>query len=235
MVVRILIAGFASFVAGLSYLTGLTRLMTALLLGFGSFSAFFLGILFLLPADADRLVFPSYEMVPSWPYFFIGLLLLGLVLLLFLRKAKQAGSEEVSVKHFKCMLGGVGGYLCSLFLSSIYWFPSDAKRLATASSTLSTEVLAGTCLFLVGVSVSCYLFYLASKGNSERNPDLMRRFVLAFFTFFQFDKMPLLVAYLLIYSPDTKVVFPNIAALALASYIPVGIFLLKATWDSRAS
>ena len=42
MVVRILIAGFASFVAGLSYLTGLGRLMTGLLLGFGAFSSFFL-------------------------------------------------------------------------------------------------------------------------------------------------------------------------------------------------
>ena len=43
----------------------------------------------------------------------------------------------------------------------------------------------------------------------------------------------LLVAYLLIYSPETKVTFPYIAALALASYIPVGIFLLKATLDTK--
>ena len=41
MVVRILIAGFASLVAGLSYLTGLARLMTGLLLGFGAFCSFF--------------------------------------------------------------------------------------------------------------------------------------------------------------------------------------------------
>ena len=60
----------------------------------------------------------------------------------------------------------------------------------------------------------------------------MRRFVLGLFTFFQFDKLPVLVAYLLIYSPETEVIFPNIAALALASYIPVGIFLLKTTWDT---
>jgi hypothetical protein len=61
----------------------------------------------------------------------------------------------------------------------------------------------------------------------------MRRFVLGFFAFFQFDKMPLLVAYLLIYSPETQVIFPNIAALALASYLPVCIFLLKTTLDCR--
>lgn len=235
MVVRILIAGFASFVAGLSYLTGLTRLMSALLLGFGTFSAFFLGILFLLPVDADRLVFPLYEKVPAWPFFLIGVILLGMTLTLFKGNFKQAESEPVSSQHFKYLLWGVGGYLTSLFLSSIYWFPSDAKRLTVDPSSLSAEVLGGTCLFLLGVSMSCYFFYLASKGNSDTNPDLMRRFVLAFFTFFQFDKMPLLVAYLLIYSPDTKIIFPNIAALALASYIPVGLFLLKATWDSRVN
>ena len=45
--------------------------------------------------------------------------------------------------------------------------------------------------------------------------------------------MPLLVAYLLIYSPETKVVFPYLAALALTSYIPVGIFLVQTTRECR--
>jgi hypothetical protein len=61
----------------------------------------------------------------------------------------------------------------------------------------------------------------------------MRRFVLGLFTVLQLDKMPLLVAYLLIYSPETKVVFPYGAALALASYVPVGIFLLQTTRQCR--
>ncbi len=234
MVVRILIAGFASFVAGLSYLTGLARLMTGLLLGFGSFCSFFLGILFILPIDPDRLVFPIYEKVPAWPYFLIGIVMLAFTIALFLVKnPPRAEPEEVSGEHFKFLLWGIGGYLTSLFLSSVYWFPSEAKRLAAGSSGLSVEVLGGTVLYLLGVTGSCYFFYRASRGSREGNPDLMRRFVLAFFTFFQFDKMPLLVAYLLIYSPETKVIFPNIAALALASYLPVGFFLLKTTWDSR--
>lgn len=235
MIIRIVIAGFASLVAGMSYLTGLTRLMTGLLLGFGSLSSFFLGILFILPLDSDRLVFPIYEKVPAWPYFLIGVLLLAMTVALFLVKGRPLMAERVSSYHFKCLLVGIGGYLTSLFLSSVYWFPSDAKRINTDSSALAGEVLIGTCLFLVGVCVSCYFFYQASKGINERHPDLMRRFVLAFFAFFQFDKMPILVAYLLIYSPETKVVFPNIAALALSSYIPVGVFLLKTTLDSRSS
>jgi hypothetical protein len=235
MVVRVLIAGFASFVAGLSYLTGLARLMTGLLLGFGAFSSFFFGVLFLLPIDAERAFFPVYIKVPAWPYFLLGLLLTGMVLALYLVKMKPAQKEQVSSLHFKYLLGGIGGYLTSLFLSSIYWFPSDAKRLTAEPSSLKVEVLVGTFLFLMGISVSCYLLYRASKGVSERHPDLMRRFVLGLFTFFQFDKLPLLVAYLLIYSPETEVSFPNIAALALASYIPVGIFLLKATWDTNDS
>lgn len=233
MIARLLIAGFASFVAGFSYLTGLARLMTGLLLGFGAFSSFFFGILFVLPVDAERLLFPIYEKVPPWPYFVLGLFLTGLTLALFLLKVKPAEEEQVSALHFRYMGGGIGGYLSSLFLSSIYWFPSDARRLSAEESSLTLEVLFGTSLFLVGVSISCYLFYRASRGTTERNPDLMRRFVLGFFALFQLDKMPILVAYLLIYSPETQVIFPNIAALALASYLPVSIFLLKATLDCR--
>lgn len=232
MVVRVLIAGFASFVAGLSYLTGLAKLMTGLLLGFGAFSSFFFGILFVLPIDAERLFFPVYEKVPAWPYFLIGLILTGMTIALYLVKVQPAEGEQVSSNHFKYLLGGIVGYLSSLFLSSIYWFPSDARRLSADASSLTTGVLIGTSLFLIGVSISCYLFYRASKGVSDRHPDLMRRFVLGLFTFFQFDKLPLLVTYLLIYSPETQVSFQNIAALALISYIPVGIFLLKTTWDT---
>ena len=233
MVVRVLIAGFASFVAGLSYLTGLAKLMTGLLLGFGAFSSFFFGILFVLPIDAERLFFPVYEKVPAWPYFLIGLILTGMTIALYLVKVQPAEGEQVSSNHFKYLLGGIVGYLSSLFLSSIYWFPSDAMKLSADASSLTTGVLIGTSLFLVGVSISCYLFYRASKGVSDRHPDLMRRFVLGLFTFFQFDKLPLLVTYLLIYSPETQVSFQNIAALALISYIPVGIFLLKTTWDTQ--
>ena len=233
MVVRILIAGFSSFVSGLSYLSGLARLMTALLVGFGALSSLLLGGLFLLPVDQERLVFPIYEKVPAWPYFVLGIVLFAMVVALFLVKTKPAASEEASTVHFKYLLGGIGGYLTSLFFSSIYWFPSEERRLAADASALSTEVLIGTIIFLLGICGSCYLFYKATRGNSEKNPDLMRRFVLAFFTFIQLDKVPLLVAYLLIYEPDTGIIFPNIAALALSAYIPVAAFLIKTTWDSH--
>lgn len=233
MIVRIFIAGFASFVAGLSYLTGLARLMTGFLLGFGALCSMLVGVLFLFPADASRLVFPVYGKVPAWPYFLVAAALAAMLLVLFLTKPQPAEEEQVSARHFKYFLGGIGGYLTSMFLSSVYWFPSDAVRRSADPASLTMEVLFGTCLFLAGITVSCALLYRSSKGSSERHPDLMRRFVLGLFTFFQLDKMPLLVAYLLIYSPETKVIFPYIAALALASYIPVGIFLLKTTRDCR--
>lgn len=233
MIVRILIAGFASLVAGLSYFTGLARQMTGFLLGFGALCSILVGVLFLLPADADRLLFPVYGHVPAWPYFLVAAALIAMMLVLCLAKPKPAAEEQVSALHFKYFLGGVGCYLASMFVSSIYWFPSDAVRRSADPATLTTEVLFGTCLFLAGITVSCALLYRASKGSSERHPDLMRRFVLGLFTFFQFDKMPLLVAYLLIYSPETKVIFPYIAALALASYIPVGLFLLRTTQECR--
>lgn len=77
------------------------------------------------------------------------------------------------------------------------------------------------------------MLYLASKGMTENRPDMMRRFVPALFAFCHLDKMPALVAYLLIYSPETHVVFPKIAALALAGYIPIAIFLAKICFESR--
>ncbi len=233
MIVRIFVAVFTSLVGGLSYLTGLAKLMTAFLLGFGAVCSFLLGVLFVLPVDANRLFFPIYEKVPAWPYFLIGAVLAGMIPPLFLLKPKPAGIEEVSSVHFKYLFGAVGGYLVSLFASSVYWFPSEVVRRSADTSALASEVLFGTCLFLVGVTISCGLFYRASKGCSERHPDLMRRFVLGLFAVFQLDKMPLLVAYLLIYSPETGVIFPHLAALALSSYIPVGIFLLRTTLDSR--
>jgi len=233
MIVRIFVAVFTSLVGGLSYLTGLAKLMTAFLLGFGAVCSFLLGVLFVLPVDANRLFFPIFEKVPAWPYFLIGAVLAGMIPPLFLLKPKPAGIEEVSSVHFKYLFGAVGGYLVSLFASSVYWFPSEVVRRSADTSALASEVLFGTCLFLVGVTISCGLFYRASKGCSERHPDLMRRFVLGLFAVFQLDKMPLLVAYLLIYSPETGVIFPHLAALALSSYIPVGIFLLRTTLDSR--
>ncbi len=233
MIVRIFIAVFTSLVGGLSYLTGLARLMTAFLLGFAAVCSFLLGVLFVLPVNSDRLFLPVYEKVPAWPYFLIGLVVALMIPPLFLWKGKEAEAEEVSAVHFKYLFAAILSYLVSLFASSVYWFPAEAVRRSADTSTLASEVLFGTCLFLVGVTISCALFYRASKGASERHPDLMRRFVLGLFAFFQLDKMPLLVAFLLIYSPETGVIFPHLAALALSSYIPVGIFLLQTTRESR--
>ena len=233
MIVRIVVAVFASFVAGLSYLTGLARLMTGFLLGFGALCSLLAGVIFLLPVDEDRLLLPVYEEVPAWPFFLIAAILAAMVAFLFLAKRTPADEEEISSGHFKYLAGGILGYLVSMFISSIYWFPSDAVRQSADPATLTGEVLFGTCLFLAGVIVSCAMLYRASKGGSERHPDLMRRFVLGLFTVLHLDKMPLLVAYLLIYSPETKVVFPYIAALALTSYIPVGIFLVQTTRECR--
>jgi hypothetical protein len=233
MIIRVLIAGFASTVAGVSYLTGMTRIMTALLLGFGALVSFVFGLLFLFPVDGGRLWFPVSGEAPSYPFFLIGTLLAAMIGALYLVKPKFEIVEEVSKIHFKYLIWGGGGYLSTLFISSFFWFPSDSRKLAIDASGLAVEALAGTCFFILGLSGSLYLLYRASRGSSTERPDMMRRFVLALFTFFQLDKMPALAAYLLIYSPDVQLVFPNLAALALSAYIPVGIFLLKTTWDTK--
>ncbi len=233
MIIRILIAGFASSVAGLSYLTGMARIMTALLLGFGAFISFVFGILFLFPADGGRLWFPVSGEAPAYPFFIIGTLLAAMIFALYLAKPKFEIAEQVSRTHFKYFIWGSGGYLSTLFISSFFWFPSDSRKLAIDESGMVIQALAGTCFFIFGVSCSLYLLYRASRGSSAERPDMMRRFVLALFAFFQLDKVPAFVAYLLIYSPDVQLIFPNLAALALSAYIPVGIFLLKTNWDIK--
>jgi len=233
MIVRILIAVFASVVASIGYLTGYVRMMTALLIGFGALSATIFGILFILPAEETGFLSPMYDQYPGWPFIIVAAILAAMVAVLFLTEVKGAPEEPVSALHFKYLLVGVGGFLISLFVSSVYWFPSDEVRLAVERSVLRFEVMLGTIFFVIGLTLSCLCFYKASRGTSKKHPDLMRRFVLALFAFFQFDKVPLLVAYLLVYSPETKVIFPHLAALSLAAYIPVGVFLMKASWDSN--
>jgi hypothetical protein len=232
MIVRLLIAVFSSVVSGVCYISGMLRLMSGLLLGFGVFTALFFGVIFLLPASDDRLWFPIYGTGSSWPFFLIAAILAGMIIWLFVKKTNPGISEPLSRRHFKYLGGGLFLYLCALFIPAFLWFPSEEKRLISDVASLGTEVFLGVCLYLIGSGVALYLFYHASKGSTVSHPDLMRRFVPAIFSFFHLDKMPALVAYLLVYSPETRVIFPKVAALALAGYVAIGYFLAKVCSDS---
>ncbi len=232
MIVRVLIAVFASSVGGVSYLAGQTRLMTALLLGFGAFVSVGLGVVLMLPEGEEYLWFPLFGEIAFWPYLVIGLILAGMIPVLFLVKPQFEMVQNVSAAHLKALLAGLGGYAATFFIASFFWFPSDARRAGSDDSTLSMLMLVGTLFFIAALTVSLYFFYKASQGSSEQHPDLMKRFVLGLFAFLQLDKLPLLVAYLLLYAPEIQTLAPNLPALALSAYIPVGIFLLKTTWET---
>ncbi len=233
MIIRLFLAGFTSIVSGFCYLAGLARLMSALLIGFGVLTAFSFAIVFWLPPNAERLLFPISVSGASWPFFVIAVVLMLLIAWLFLNKSVSAEEESLSARHMKFLGGGLLLYIGSLFVPVVLWFPSDDKRLTLEISSLEIMVFVGVCLYLVGSSVALMLLYRASRGTTPDQPDLMRRFVPALFSFFHLDKMPALVAYLLIYSSEVQFVFPNIAALALIAYIPVSIFLAKICFDSR--
>lgn len=233
MVIRLLLAGFVSIVSGFSFLAGLTRLMSALLLGFGVLTAISFGIVFLLPPNDDRLLFPISVSGAAWPFFVIAVALMVLIGWLFLNKPQAAGQEDLSARHLKFLGGGLLLFITSLFIPIAFWFPSDERRLTLDTSSHEIMVLIGVCLYLVGSSIALWLLYRASRGTTGDHPDLMRRFLPALFAFFHLDKMPALVAYLLVYSSEPQFVFPKIAALALVAYIPVGIFLAKICFDAR--
>ena len=230
MIVRIVIALFISLVSGVCYMAGLTRLISALLISFGVICALFFGIVFLLPPGSDRISFAVSAHGASWPFFLLALILVALIGYLYLHKPKSSSSpgfEELGPPHLRLLGGGVLLYVVSLFLPVLLWFPSENTVAGGDQSQLETMVLIGVLIFVAGISVALYLIYRSTRGGTEDNPELMSRFVPALFSVFHFDKVPALVAYLLVYSAEPQLVFPKIAALALAAYIPVALFFIK--------
>ncbi len=225
MIIRIFIAGFTSLVGGISYLSGLNRLMNALLLGFGSLMAFFFGTVFFLPSGEDILGFPVQSTADGVPFYGLALLLAAIALILLLKPARPGKREMLQAKHGRFLAGGVAGCLASIFLPVVLWFPSNARRLAADETVLGYQVLAGVCFFLLVLSTGLYFLYRSTRGETEQQRNVMQRFVLAIFAVLQLDKIPALIAYLLVYSPETQVIFPGLAALALAGYLPVALFL----------
>jgi len=208
--------------------------MSGLLLGFGFFASLIFGIIFALPDNENRLWFPIHGGGASWPFFFLAICLMMLIIYLFLKKSDPAERDPLAAIHLKFLAGGLFLYLCSLFVPAFLWFPSEEKRLAVEAGSLGIDVFIGVCIYLAGTGGALYLLYRATQGATDDHPDLMRRFVLSVFSVFHLDKMPALVAYLLIYSPETYVIFPKIAALALAAYIPIGVFFIKVSSESQS-
>lgn len=233
MIIRILFVVFISGAAGICYLAGYARLMSALLIAFGALASLFFGIVFVVPHESMELWFPVYGDGEAWPFFLLALVLAGMAALAFSQKKEKPPRQRFSSLHFQFCIGGFFAYLFSVFLPSLLWFPSDEKRLSLDASTLGLHVFFGTCLYILGSMAALYLFYKASKGVVEGYPDMMRKIVLALFSVVQFDKMPAFVAFLLIYSPETRIIYPSVAALALCAYIPVAFFLLKLSWQSQ--
>lgn len=233
MIIRILFVVFISGAAGICYLAGFTRLMSALLIAFGALASVFFGIVFVVPHGSMELWFPVYGEGAAWPFFLLGVVLAGMAVLAFSKRKERPPRQRFTSVHFQFCIGGFFAYLLSVFLPALLWFPSDEKRLNLDASTLGLHVFFGTCLYILGSMAALYLFYKASKGVAEGYPDLMRRIVLALFSVVQFDKMPAFVAFLLIYSPETRIIYPSVAALALCAYIPIAFFLLKLSWQSH--
>jgi hypothetical protein len=233
MVVRIIIALFISVVSGACYLAGLTRLISSLLITFGVICGFFFGLVFLLPPGSERITFAVNAEGESWPFFLVSLILIGMIAFLYLYKPKASkapANEELGSLHLRKLGFGVLLYLVSLFLPVLLWFPSDSTMASGDKSQLEIMLLVGVLIFIAGISAALYLIYGATLGGTRENPTLMSRFVPALFSVFHFDKVPALAAYLLVYSSPPELVFPKIAALALAAYIPVSVFLIKLTF-----
>lgn len=233
MVIRILLALFASGAAGVCFLAGYARLMSGLLIGFGALTGVFFGILFLVPEQSRDLWFPVHGTASGWPFFLLALVLAVMAGLVFTKRKETPEPEAFSTLHIQYCVGGFFAYILSVFLPSLLWFPSEERRLQLSPEDLAFYVLLGTVAYFIGTIISLYLFYKASRGAVENYPDMMRRVVLAIFAIFQFDKMPAFVAFLMIYSPESLIIYPSIAVMALAAYIPVSFFLLKLSWQSE--
>ena len=246
MIARIVIAVFISFVTGACYMAGLSRLISGLLIVFGVLSSLLFGVLFLLPPGSDRVSFAVNAPGASWPFFLLALILILMIVYLFYYQPKQqvldadsgkTGDNEhfepLCARHLKLSGGGTLLYLFSLFFPVLLWFPSDEAARERAGRHPEIMVLIGVIMFICGISLALHLLYRSTKGGTADHPNLMRTAVPALFTVFHLDKIPALAAYLLIYSTNSELIFPKIAALALAAYIPVSLFLIKTVFSIR--
>lgn len=230
MIVRMLIVVFVSTVGGACFLAGMNRLMSGLLLGFGVLISCFFGVLFAVPSSEDILGVPLHGKGGSIPFFLLAFVLALMAGGLFLRKRQAYNWQPLSKSHLYDLIAAFSASLMAIFLPALLWFPSEEKMSVTELSSLETDVIIGTIIYLLLIAVSLFLFARASKGGTEKAPDFMRRIVLTLMAIFHLDKLPALIAYILIYSPETGIVFGDGAALALSSYLLVGIFLL---WINR--
>jgi hypothetical protein len=235
VIIRILLAVFISVTSGAGYLAGFVRLISGLLVGFGALVSMFFAILFIVEPHQRELWFPVYGQGSAWPFFGLGCVLLAMTGLFFTGKREYVHAEQISSTHLLFWLGGFFATLASVFIPAFFLFPSDHLRETLGPDKLYVYTLAGTMLYLLGTTVSLYLFYRASKGTAPKYPDLMRRFVLALFSIVHFDKIPVFITFLLIYSPDSRIIYPSLAAMSLSAYIPIAWFLLKLSWQSERS
>ena len=217
---------FLSGACGICYLAGYLRIMSGLLVFFGSLAALFFGLLFSISEMSRNLQFPVDGDGGGLLFIVLAVFLCAMAMYIVFSKEGITRQEEISSSHFRYLFGGIFVYLISIFLASYFWFPSDELRLQADSVSLGRYVLLGTVLFLLGQVISLYLFHCASKGGLPGNPDLMRRLVLALFAVFHLDKIPLLFAFLLVYSPEAQAIYPWCVLLVLGGYIPTSIFLL---------
>ncbi len=209
--------------------------MSALLILLGALASALFGVLFVVPETSSELWFPVYGDEAGWPYFLLATLLFAMSVYTVFSKWKDNPGyegEQVSSLHVQNLFGGVLAYVMFIFIASYFWFPSEARKALYDEATLENYVLFGTILFLAGEIAALYLFYLASKGGLPRYPDMMRRVVLALFTFLHLDKAPVFVAFLLVYSPETQVIYPEAAFLAMTGYLPVSVFLFWLSKDT---
>ena len=136
MIIRVILAVFISGATGICYLAGFARLMSGLLIGFGSLVCIFFGIIFIVPEENRQLWFPVFGDGLAWPFFLLALILAGLAGLLFIKRSEEIAPETVSSVHFQYFIGAFFAYVLSVFLPSLLWFPSEEKRTLLDAETL---------------------------------------------------------------------------------------------------
>lgn len=233
MVVRILIGLFTSFIGGYCCLAGLQRLMAALLLAFGSLGSLLFAILFSVPSGSAILGYPVYGKGAPIPFYVLSFLLMAGALFLAKGRVARVSTEPLSKRHWLFLGWGLVAAVNSVFIPAFLWFPSKNKLLADDANVLAVEVSVGVFVFCCLYVISLYCFYRAVKGVGMMQGDFMRRLVLAVFTVFQLDKIPMLIGYLLIYSPETQIVFAHQAAVALLSYLFTFAFFWSTTGELK--
>ena len=195
------------------------KIATSLSILFLSSNPFLLGLIYQFSAPTIE---PQKAFSPAIPYL-IGFILVLMAIASFLPIINKNSSPQNSaptISRWFLLLGGYIFHLVAITGSLIYWYAPGIVGMS------ETSPLGGVIVYNIAFVASAVLMYLASKKNSEKRPNLMRK-IITLLIVFGISETALIISFILIYAFPSQPAasFPNEASYVLVSILTLGTLL----------